>query len=121
MRGYLWALASVVLVSIAQLVMKDAMVQLPPWQDIPVLLAWLFSFKAGVLGLGLGILGYGCSMVCWSMALHRIPLGKAYALLSLSYVLVWLAAGLWSPASFIGVGLIVAGVLVIFLPPAQRR
>lgn len=35
-------------------------------------------------------------MVCWYFALHQLPLAKAYALLSLSYILVW-AAAIWLP------------------------
>jgi hypothetical protein len=37
-------------------------------------------------------MGYVASMGCWYLALHRMALSKAYALLSLSYILVWGAA-----------------------------
>lgn len=74
-----------------------------------------------------GLLGYLLSMVCWYFALHRLPLSKAYALLSLSYILVW-AAAIWLPGwhepfywqSLLGVAIIVAGVLTIFWPVKRR-
>jgi len=31
-------------------------------------------------------------MLCWMLALRHLPLNRLYPLLSLSYVLVWLAA-----------------------------
>ena len=78
-------------------------------------------------GLFFGLLGYLLSMVCWYFALHRLPLSKAYALLSLSYILVW-AAAIWLPGwhepfywqSLLGVAIIVAGVLTIFWPVKRR-
>ena len=57
----------------------------------------------------------------------KLPLAKAYALLSLSYILVW-AAAIWLPGwhepfhwqSLLGVLLIVAGVLTIFWPVKRQ-
>ncbi|MFG7416369.1 hypothetical protein ACG00L_27290, partial [Klebsiella pneumoniae] len=46
-------------------------------------------YYVDTFGLFFGLLGYLLSMVCWYFALHRLPLSKAYALLSLSYILVW--------------------------------
>ncbi len=40
----------------------------------------------------LGLTGYVASMGCWYLALRRMALSRAYALLSLSYILVWGAA-----------------------------
>ncbi|MDK6769586.1 4-amino-4-deoxy-L-arabinose-phospho-UDP flippase, partial [Klebsiella aerogenes] len=53
---------------------------------------------------------------------------KAYALLSLSYILVW-ATAIWLPGwhepfywqSLLGVLIIIAGVLTIFWPVKPRR
>ncbi len=36
----------------------------------------------------LGLLGYLLSVFCWYKTLHKLALSKAYALLSMSYVLV---------------------------------
>ena len=86
----------------------------------------LWHFSSGTGALLLGLMGYVASMGCWYLALHRMALSKAYALLSLSYILVWGAAILlpgWGESfswqGLAGVGLIMLGVLVIFRP-AQR-
>ncbi|VEB03960.1 4-amino-4-deoxy-L-arabinose-phospho-UDP flippase subunit F [Klebsiella pneumoniae] len=94
--GFFWALLSVGLVSAAQLLLRSAMVALPPLTDIVAFLQHLLHFQPGTFGLFFGLLGYLLSMVCWYFALHRLPLSKAYALLSLSYILVW-AAAIWLP------------------------
>lgn len=121
--GVFWALCSVLLVSIAQLLMRYAMQQIPPGS-----LAALFSGPGPVMILACGVGGYLASMGCWFMALRRIPLSRAYSLLSLSYVLVWGAALLlpgfgehFSRSAAAGVVLIVAGVIVIFSPQPGRR
>lgn len=96
MRGMVWALASVLLVSVAQLLLRYAMISLPPvslsWEFVSVLL----QPQKGTLALIVGLCGYLASMGCWYFALHRLPLSKAYALLSVSYILVW-AAAIWLP------------------------
>ncbi len=127
MKGIFWALCSVVLVSGAQLLLRSAMVSLPPVAEPLSLLRALFHFATGSGMLLLGLSGYIASMGCWYMALHRMALSQAYALLSLSYILVWIAAIVlpgWSErfswAGLAGVGLIIAGVLVIFLPAAKK-
>lgn len=127
MKGTFWALCSVVLVSGAQLLLRSAMVSLPPVAEPFMLLAALLHFAQGTGILLLGLSGYVASMGCWYLALHRMALSQAYALLSLSYILVWIAAIVlpgWSErfswAGLAGVGLIIAGVLVIFLPAAKK-
>ena len=62
------------------------------------------------------------------LALHQLALSKAYALLSLSYVLVWLASlllpgfqGVFSWPSLAGVLIIMSGVWVIFVPGNDRE
>lgn len=127
MKGTFWALCSVVLVSVAQLLLRSAMVALPPVAEPLTLLAALLLFAPGSGMLLLGLSGYVASMGCWYLALHRMALSLAYALLSLSYILVWIAAIVlpgWNEAfswtGLAGVGLIIAGVLVIFLPAVQK-
>lgn len=127
MKDAWWALLSVLLVSVAQLLLRDGMVGLPP-----VTFSWSFVStvlqpQKATLALLLGLLGYLASMVCWYFALLRLSLSKAYALLSLSYILVW-AAAIWLPGwcepfslqGGLGVLVIMAGVLVIFLPAKTR-
>jgi undecaprenyl phosphate-alpha-L-ara4N flippase subunit ArnF len=125
--GVLWALLSVILVSAAQLTLRHAMLQLPPATSPELFLPHLLHAAPGSLPLLLGLLGYLASMVCWYFALHRMPLYRAYALLSLSYILVWAAAmtlpGWHEPFSWralLGVVVIVAGVMVIFTPQKKR-
>ena len=126
--GLIWALLSVGLVSGAQLLLRSAMVELPPLTDILAFLNHLLHMRTGTFSLGFGLVGYQLSMVCWYFALHRLPLAKAYALLSLSYILVW-AAAIWLPGwhepvywqSLLGVLIIIAGVLTIFWPVKPRR
>ncbi|HBV4555268.1 TPA: 4-amino-4-deoxy-L-arabinose-phospho-UDP flippase [Klebsiella aerogenes] len=126
--GLIWALLSVGLVSGAQLLLRSAMVELPPLTDILAFLNHLLYMRTGTFSLGFGLVGYLLSMVCWYFALHRLPLAKAYALLSLSYILVW-AAAIWLPGwhepfywqSLLGVLIIIAGVLTIFWPFKPRR
>lgn len=121
--GLFWALMSVMLVSVAQLTLRVAMTTLPSAEQPWVLVWHLLHVGDGTLILLLGLLGYVASMACWFFALKRLPLAKAYALLSLSYMVVWLAAiclpGWHEPFSWrglLGVVVIVAGVITIFWP-----
>ena len=125
MNGACWAVCSVVLVSVAQLLLRHAMLTLPPMGD--AFWAALWHIAPGTGALMLGLTGYCASMGCWYLALHRMALSKAYALLSLSYILVWSAAILlpgwgehFSWRGLAGVGLIILGVLVIFMPQKYR-
>ena len=119
MKGAFWALCSVLLVSAAQLLLRDAMQALPPVSDVLALISALWHFSSGTGALLLGLMGYVASMGCWYLALHRMALSKAYALLSLSYILVWAAAivlpgwGTLLRHGLVGVGFIMLGVLTI--------
>ena len=128
MKGAFWALCSVVLVSAAQLLLRHAMLALPPVSDIFAFISALWHFSSGTGALMLGLMGYVASMGCWYLALHRMALSKAYALLSQLYILVWGAAILlpgwgerFSWHGLVGVGFIILGVLVIFLPRTSQR
>lgn len=126
--GLLFALGSVVLVSAAQLLLKWAMMQLPDISRLPQFLSSLSHLPLPTAALLLGLLAYALSMLCWLLALKRLPLSRAYPLLSLSYLLVWLAA-LWLPGlneafhwgKLAGASLIVGGLLLICWPAAKRR
>lgn len=92
-KGYFWAACSIVLVSVAQVLMKSGMADIPiisslKMEPLPLLIA----YATPLLVVSLGILGYVMSMVCWFCALRYLPLSRAYPLLSLSYALVYLAA-----------------------------
>lgn len=120
--GVFWAFGSMLLVSIAQLLLRRAMLELDlrHWQQF-------FQASADSYALLAGLGCYLASMVCWFMALRRIALSKACSLLSLSYALVWGIALVmpgqeepfrWGGA--LGVLLIIAGVAVIFSPVRGR-
>ena len=119
-RGFTLALASVALVSSAQLGMRWSMTRLP----LPT--EWLVALNNGAIDLGalgvviLAIIAYALSMLCWLGALRDLPLGRAYSLLSISYALVYLlAASLpvfnehFSLSKTAGVALVILGVLTI--------
>lgn len=119
-RGFALALGSVGLVSAAQLGMRWSMTRLP----LPT--EWLAAFTGNSIDLAalgmvsLAIIAYALSMLCWLGALQYLPLGRAYSLLSISYVLVYLLAaslpGFNEPFSLsrtLGVALVILGVLTI--------
>lgn len=124
MKGFLLAMGSILLVSVAQLVLRAVMVRLP---SVAILLSPQWQQHGTLLLLlSAGLCAYGVSMLCWMLALRYLPLNRLYPLLSLSYVVVWLAAITlpslgesfrWS--SLAGVTLIVCGLLCITLP--QRK
>lgn len=126
--GWLFAFCSVLLVSAAQLLLKWAMVQLPPLGQTGLFVDTLFTLSWPVLALSGGLVVYGLSMLCWVLALQRLPLSQAYPLLSLSYLLVWLGA-LWLPGlnepflwgKLAGALLILGGLLLIFSPGKNSR
>lgn len=91
-KGYLWGIASVLLVTVAQLLMKWGMGQIPllGYADISVLTIWLYQWQ--LLAVAGGVLGYALSMLCWFFTLRYLPLNLAYPLLSLSYALVYVCA-----------------------------
>ena len=75
-----------------------------------------------ILYLGLGVILYAVSMLVWIFALTRFPVSLAYPMLSISYVIVYVAATyipiLGETATLeksIGVGLIAVGISILFL------
>jgi len=126
-RATLCAMASVALVSAAQLGMRWSMSRLPS----PV--QWLEMQEHAQLDLSAlrvvcaSITAYALSMLFWLLALRVLPLSRAYSLLSISYALVYtLAATLpffhetFTVSKTVGVSLIVAGVLTINLRRLPR-
>jgi len=119
--GVILALFSVILVSVAQLLLRSAMMALPPVGDVTALFWHLIQLQAGTGSLFLGLCGYIASMACWFFALKRLQLAKAYALLSLSYIAVWGMALAFQHEAFswqglAGVLLVMVGVMTIFSP-----
>ena len=118
--GMLFALCSVILVSVAQLAMKYAMEGMPSLLNIREFFYALVRGSESGYYLFLGLLCYGLSMFLWFLALRLMELGKAYSLLSLSYAVVWLMALFipdihesYSLSGLVGVCFIIAGVALI--------
>jgi undecaprenyl phosphate-alpha-L-ara4N flippase subunit ArnF len=80
---------SVLLVSAAQLLLKNAAMHTDGLRNLGVIVA---QMQLKILGPFIGgLLCYGISMLIWQRALGELPLSIAYPLLSLSYPLVYLA------------------------------
>lgn len=92
MKGYLWGGASVVLVTVAQLVLKWGMMNIPLLSLADINVQFLTMYFVQLASVMCGLMGYALSMLCWFFALRYLPLNRAYPLLSLSYALVYLGA-----------------------------
>lgn len=130
MKGYLWAMASALLVTAAQLLLKFGMSSLPDlklerqWFDI----MWLWNNIMPLSLVFFGLINYLLSMVCWLLTLRTVPLNKAYPLISLSYVFVYLLAIIlpWfqetpSWTKTLGVAFIMMGVWLISQKPKEAH
>jgi len=127
MKGYLWCGASVMLVTIAQLLMKWGMVQIPWFSLSQGDFLFINNHLGAIIAVILGLCGYALSMVCWFFALRILPLNRAYTLLRRRYALVYIAAGTlpWFNESLsltktIGGLLILSGVWVIHSKPPKN-
>lgn len=127
MKGYLWGGGSVLLVTVAQLLMKWGVVQIPSFSLSAIDASLIFSHLNALIAVFMGLCGYALSMGCWFFALRYLPLNRAYTLLSLSYALVYIAAVMlpWfneniSLTKTAGGLLILAGVWVIHSKPAKN-
>ncbi len=122
---------TIVLGSLSQLILKSAFtpvdVQTAPQADCNI---WLICFAQqlatsmfGDVRLGIlivGLISYTAATGFWILALRHFDLGKAYAFLGFTYILVYLGSVLWPTLSetitwpkTIGVGLIVFGIYLI--------
>ncbi|AUG98848.1 4-amino-4-deoxy-L-arabinose-phosphoundecaprenol flippase subunit ArnF [Pectobacteriaceae bacterium CE70] len=127
MKGYSWAMLSVLLVSTAQLLMKWGMSQLPPMTEPLLFVMSLWRALPAVSVVFVGLVAYALSMLCWFNALRFLPLSRVYPLLSLSYVLVWLLAVIlpvfsdrFSPGKLAAIGLILVGVWLVCGKPDNQ-
>lgn len=128
--GFSWVAGSILLVAIAQLLLKVGIARFSA--STPISMATLenpnfttFDISA-LLIIGVGLFCYLISVICWLRALEQLPLNVTYPLLSLSYPLVYLGAitlpMLHETASTVrtgGVLLIMLGV--VLLAPSTRQ
>ena len=131
-KGFVWALASIVLVSIAQLLLKYGLLQMPPGFDsATVQLLWSTALIWPVLlPIAAGIGCYGLSVLCWMAALQHLQLSVAYPLLSVSYLIVQVGAATLpvfheslEPQRVVGIITVMIGIALIMMPDkiATRR
>lgn len=123
MKGYLYVLGSILLVTLAQLAIKWGVIQLPTWQaDLAIMLAHPLPLLVITAGVGC----YALSLLCWLAALHSTPLNIAYPLLSTSYALVYLlAVSIFAeplePGKAVGVIFILLGAVMVGIKPANKK
>lgn len=116
LKRYRWAITSIFLVTIAQVLLRLAMHTGPDTFS----LVFFLSIRPETLYLFLGLFSYGLSLLSWTRALRNLPLAEAYPLLSLSYILVWITS-LFIPTeknslsyqAVIGIGRIIMGIYLI--------
>ena len=120
--GIILILASIVLGSSAQLLIKIGMNRLPGELD-----AIISSPGIAIVLIFMGLAAYGVSLLLWMMALANYELSFAYPMLSTSYILVYLGAVLLpqlnetvSPEKTIGILLIVLGVIFVSRSSSQE-
>jgi undecaprenyl phosphate-alpha-L-ara4N flippase subunit ArnF len=122
-KGYLYVLGSILLVTLAQLAMKWGVMQLPAWQaSLDIMLAHPVPLLVITAGVGC----YALSLLCWLAALHFTPLNIAYPLLSTSYALVYLlAVSIFAeplePGKAVGVIFILLGAVLVGIKPASKQ
>lgn len=112
---YVIAIISILLGSLAQIFLKIAVNFSSSLCEQPLLskIITLINSKM-VIGLSL----YAISLVLWFYVLGKLPVSKAYPLVSLGYVFVYVFAYLYLNESFsflrcIGLTIIIAGVVLI--------
>ena len=118
--GLLLVLVGVVLNVGAQIALKFAVQhrEAVSWAD-PASLVRLAFDPWVILGLGL----YGASVVTWLVVLKRLDLGLAYPLMSVGYILTFLAGVWWfgeavSTTRILGIAVIIVGVILLTRPVA---
>lgn len=115
--GALWLSGSLVLVSVAQLLFKHAMLHFPFALDVQYAGLQQIKLVDGLvpfmLPLGIGLFAYGLSVLCWMSALGRLQLSVAYPLLSLSYLLVYIGAMLMPALHEVMNGKRLCGILLL--------
>ena len=113
-----WLLMGVILNALAQLGLKIATQTTGAiegnWRGLNLAARQLATSQAFWLALA----AYGISVAVWLVGLSRLPLSQAYPVLSIGYIIAALLA--WgvlgetiSLARWAGIGLIIAGVMLV--------
>lgn len=125
-RTWLILLAAIVLTAVGQIFMKLSAVQLNSWSELfQHIYTWQLSSDevTGLINFSIGITCYFASMLLWIYVLSFLKLSRAYPLLSLAYIFVYLGAVYWpgleerfSAEKNLGVLIIIIGVIIVSLP-----
>jgi undecaprenyl phosphate-alpha-L-ara4N flippase subunit ArnF len=113
---------SVVLTSVAQLLFKLGMASATTSVAYAGPQYWVTLLGTANLALlAVGVALYGLSMLSWIVALTRLPVSLAYPMLSMSYLIVYLAATLspqfgesGSLLKLIGVTFVIVGIGFVY-------
>ena len=104
--------------AVGQLLMKSGLQGLPFGDYSAMLNSLLYHHKSALLIIA-GVFSYVVSMIVWVHTLKSRELSKAYPVLSLGYVIVYLAAAYWpglaEPLTLqksLGIALIIVGVWI---------
>jgi drug/metabolite transporter (DMT)-like permease len=118
--GFSLLLASILLSTIAQFLLKAAMNDIGLLPSLADLNLWPFItvHQIPLLQIGLGLGLYASGTVSWLLCLTRLELSFAYPVSTLQYLLVFLAAWLLLgeeiyPLRWVGMVVIVLGVVVM--------
>lgn len=113
-----WLMTGVVLNSLAQLALKMATGTTGVIEGTRRGV-WVASQQlAASLAFWLALTAYGLSVAAWVIGLSRVPVSQAYPVLSVGYIITALLALIVlgesiGPARWAGIGLIIAGVLLV--------
>ncbi|MDT9587123.1 MAG: 4-amino-4-deoxy-L-arabinose-phosphoundecaprenol flippase subunit ArnF [Candidatus Arsenophonus melophagi] len=90
MNGYFLGIGSVIATTCAQLFLKAGVALLPKFKfTYQWDYRWFFKNHLAFELICIGFIGYAISMVFWLYTLRCLALSKAYSLISLTYVLVY--------------------------------
>lgn len=129
-RIWLILFTSIILTALGQIFLKLGAINLSSWGQLgDNLLHGQLTHKEQdlLLWFSLGVGCYIASMLVWIYVLSFLKLSRAYPLLSMAYVLVYLAAVLlpalgerFSMEKNIGILIIMIGVFIVSLPSKSK-
>lgn len=120
MKVYLLLAACVILPVIAQLIMKKGMNMVGEFNSTDVFNISFFIKTFTNIHVLSGFILYGFSSVLWLLVISKLPVSQAYPSISLSYIIVIVAAYFFlnEPLTFqkiMGSLAIISGVFIIFM------
>lgn len=120
MKVYLLLASCIILPVIAQLVMKKGMNAVGEFNSADVFNVSFFIKTFTNIHVLAGFFLYGFSSILWLLVISKLPVSQAYPAISLSYIIVIIAAYFFlneplTLQKIIGSLAIVSGVFIIFM------